>query len=179
MKSQISELKLWTQLKNEIRILIICDHPNIIKIKAVYEDSKHVCLVMEYFNGKTLFQHLINKNWLKEDETKIIMKNVVQTIRYLHSMSPKILHRDIKPENILISGDKIKIIDFGWSNQNDDFRNTYCGTPDYLSPEMIMGTGHNEKLDIWTLGILMYELLNGKPPFTPKVKISDKMLQHR
>jgi len=94
-------------------------------------------------------------------------------------MSPKILHRDIKPENILISGDKIKIIDFGWSNQNDDFRNTYCGTPDYLSPEMIMGTGHNEKLDIWTLGILMYELLNGKPPFTPKVKISDKMLQHR
>jgi len=105
------------------------------------------------------------------------MKNVVDAITYLHSMSPKILHRDLKPENILISGDKIKIIDFGWSNQNDDFRNTYCGTPDYLSPEMIMGTGHNEKLDIWTLGILMYELLSGTPPFTPKVKISDKRIQ--
>lgn len=104
------------------------------------------------------------------------MLKVINTVIYLHSRSPKILHRDLKPENILINKKTIKIIDFGWSNQNDDFRNTYCGTPDYLSPEMILGTGHNEKLDIWTLGVLMYELLSGTPPFTPKVKIIDKSI---
>lgn len=71
----------------------------------------------------------------------------------------------MKPENVLIRNDQVKIADFGWSNMNDDFRNTYCGTPDYLSPEMILGTGHDEKLDIWTLGVLMFEMLSGSPPF--------------
>ena len=94
-------------------------------------------------------------------------------------MSPPILHRDIKPENILFHEGKIKMADFGWSNLEDDFRNTYCGTPDYLSPEMIRGTGHNEKLDIWTVGILMFELLHGIPPFRPKKKIKDKRVFQR
>lgn len=80
-------------------------------------------------------------------------------------MEPKILHRDMKPENVLIQNDQIKIADFGWGNLNNDFRNTYCGTPDYLSPEMILGTGHDEKLDVWTLGVLMYEMMTGNPPF--------------
>ena len=62
----------------------------------------------------------------------------------------------------------MKICDFGWSNVNDDVRNTYCGTTDYLSPEMILGTGHDEKLDVWTVGVLMYELLFGKTPFNCK-----------
>lgn len=78
------------------------------------------------------------------------------------------MHRDIKPENILIAGDMYKIADFGWSNLNDDLRNTFCGTPEYLSPEMIMGKGHNEKNDIWTLGILWYELMVGESPFKLK-----------
>lgn len=98
---------------------------------------------------------------------------VIKTIDYLHSQDPPILHRDLKPENILYNQGIIKIIDFGWSNENNEFRNTYCGTVDYLSPEMVLGTGHNEKLDIWTLGILMYELLYGRPPFSPKVRSKD------
>lgn len=101
-KSQISELKLWTQLRNEIRILLICNHPSIIKIHAVFEDPKNIILVMELFNGKTLFQHLVKKRRLAEPEVKVVMKKVVEAVCYLHSMSPKILHRDLKPENILI-----------------------------------------------------------------------------
>ena len=87
----------------------------------------------------------------------------------MHSLKPSILHRDLKPENILVCGTNLKIADFGWSGVQNKLRNTYCGTPDYLSPEMILGTGHNEKLDIWSLGILTYELIHGKAPFTPNL----------
>ncbi len=95
------------------------------------------------------------------------MRDLLEALDYLHTRNPPILHRDIKPENILFSTEGLKLADFGWSNTQDFLRNTYCGTPDYLSPEMILGSGHNEKLDIWSLGILMYEMLHGKSPFRP------------
>ena len=109
------------------------------------------------------------------------MFDIIKALEYLHNMSPQIIHRDIKPENILINGKNLQIADFGWSNENDNknVRNTFCGTPDYLAPEMIVGTGHNEKLDMWTVGILMYELLHGKPPFTPKKKKANRRAQQR
>ena len=87
---------------------------------------------------------------------------------YLHKQNPPIIHRDIKPENILSCQGRLKIADFGWSNLKDKVRTTFCGTPEYLAPEMLMETGHNEKLDVWTLGVLLYEILVGQPPFTPK-----------
>ena len=95
-------------------------------------------------------------------------------MEYLHQRNPPILHRDLKPENIVFHNNNLKLADFGWSNHKDDFRNTFCGTPDYLSPEMIMGTGHDSKLDIWTVGILIYELLHGKPPFSPDKHLKDR-----
>ena len=89
-------------------------------------------------------------------------------VAYLHTRSPPIIHRDIKPENLLVCDGVLKMADFGWSNIKDSNRQTYCGTPDYLAPEMIDGSGHNEKLDVWSLGVLTYELLTGQAPFTPK-----------
>lgn len=88
-------------------------------------------------------------------------------IQYLHGQTPPVIHRDIKPENLLDFGDVIKLADFGWSSVNEGTRMTFCGTPDYLAPEMLRRTTHNEKLDIWSLGVLTYELLTGLAPFTP------------
>lgn len=173
-KNQIARLKIWDQLSNEIKILAKCNHPNIIKLFSVFEDSSRVFLLLELAKGGSLFDKLKKKKKFSEQETAKYTTDVLRALHYLHSMNPPILHRDIKPENILFHEGKIKMADFGWSNLEDDFRNTYCGTPDYLSPEMIKGTGHNEKLDIWTVGILMFELLHGMPPFRPKKKIKDK-----
>lgn len=94
--------------------------------------------------------------------------DVFKAVDYLHNQNPPIIHRDIKPENILFSQGHLKIADFGWSNLKDKVRTTFCGTPEYLAPEMLMEKGHNEKLDVWTLGVLLYEILVGEPPFTPK-----------
>jgi serine/threonine protein kinase len=173
-KNQLERLKIWDQLINEIKILAKCDHENIIKLYSVFEDSSRIYLLLEYANGNSLFDKLKTKKNFTEEETAQCTSGVLRALHYLHSMNPPILHRDIKPENILLHEGTIKIADFGWSNLEDDFRNTYCGTPDYLSPEMIKGTGHNDKLDIWTVGILMYELLHGTPPFRPKKNIKDK-----
>lgn len=131
---------------------------------------------MELAQDGNLFSHLRKSKKFSEDIVKVYITQIIKVLVYLHSQSPPILHRDIKPENILVSSDGLKICDFGWSNVNDDVRNTFCGTPDYLSPEMILGTGHDEKLDVWTVGVLMYELLYGKTPFHCDDNIKDKRM---
>lgn len=103
------------------------------------------------------------------------MIDIMSALEYLHTKNPPIIHRDIKPENILIDKDgRVKLADFGWSNFfNNTKRQTYCGTLDYLAPEMIMESGHDEKLDYWGVGVLIFELLTGKAPFAPPDNIKD------
>lgn len=89
-------------------------------------------------------------------------------LQYMHARTPPVIHRDIKPENILLSKDgHVQLADFGWSNVMVDagLRATFCGTPDYLAPEMIRGDGHSESLDMWQMGVLLYEMAIGKSPF--------------
>ena len=166
-KNQLTKLKLIPQLINEISLLSRCNQKNIIELYTAFEDAKYIYLVMELANEGTLFHKLKSQKTFPENIVASYMTDVIRAFVYLHSFNPPILHRDLKPENVLISNNTLKIADFGWSNVDDDYRNTYCGTPDYLAPEMIRGTGHNEKLDVWTLGVLMYELLHGRPPFSP------------
>ena len=105
--------------------------------------------------------------------TRDFLRDIIQALTSLHSQNPVILHRDLKPENILLHDGNCQLSDFGQSNVADELRNRFCGTPDYLAPEMILACDHSEKLDIWTLGILMYELLHETPPFSPKEKLAD------
>ena len=107
------------------------------------------------------------------------MYDTFKAVNYLHNQEPPIIHRDIKPENILFLNGTVKVADFGWSNMKDRVRTTFCGTPDYLAPEMVKESGHNEKLDVWTLGVLMYELVIGQAPFSPKTKSKNKKEVHR
>jgi protein-serine/threonine kinase len=110
---------------------------------------------------------------------------VISACQYLHSLDPPIIHRDIKPENILLDADgAVKLADFGWSNFfNEDHqkRQTYCGTPEYLAPEMIKQSGHDKSLDIWNLGVLLFELLTGSPPFEGSNQsiLFDNILNHK
>lgn len=92
--------------------------------------------------------------------------DVACAVNFMHTQNPPIIHRDIKPENILCFGQTLKLADFGSSNlKNNIMKGTLCGTPEYMAPEMILKEGHNEKVDVWGLGILLFELIFGKTPF--------------
>jgi len=136
-----------------------------------------LCLLLELSEGQNLFKLLKEKQVFEERDAKSIVLQIAKALDYLHSHSPPIIHRDLKPENVLYHNGCVKLIDFGWCNLSDDFRNTFCGTPEYLCPEMIQGLGHSEKLDIWTLGILTYELLVGQTPFAPKSGLDPRNAQ--
>lgn len=179
-KNQLSNLNLLTQLFNELKILSFCKHPNIIALHALFEDSKYIYMVMELAEGGSLYS-LIKSKPMDEPEASRILAQVIKGVSYLHSQNPPILHRDLKPENILIRQDVVKLCDFGWSSLDDqrEVRNTYCGTPEYLSPEMILGVGHNEKVDVWSIGVLMYEIVTGWAPFTAPRELKDLRAKQR
>lgn len=92
---------------------------------------------------------------------------IVEGVDYLHSHDPPIMHRDLKPENLLLNNGKIMIADFGCSSFVKGCRNTFCGTPDYVAPEVVLSQQQTEKVDIWGLGVLLFELLTCKSPFSP------------
>jgi serine/threonine protein kinase len=125
---------------------------------------------MEYIEGGNIYSY-IPKNGVPTISTQqvaSIIKDVISATYFLHHMNPPIIHRDIKPENVLLtSGMKAKLTDFGWSNYMEGGykRTTVCGTPIYLAPEMINNTGHNEKVDIWCIGVLLFELMTGVQPW--------------
>lgn len=156
--------------RREIEIMYKVRHPNIVRLFGHFEDDQNCYFVLDYIPKGNLYTILSKQKTKSFDATTVahFIKDLVCSIYYLHNMEPPIIHRDIKPENVLLSEhNKIKLTDFGWSNYIEDtsVRSTYCGTPVYLAPEMIKETGHDESLDIWCIGILMFELLTGSIPF--------------
>lgn len=147
------------------------NHPHIVKLYNHFEDNDNFYLILQMCSKGQLYSKLKKDGRLNERQTAQYMREVIQAVQYLHSLDPPIIHRDIKPENILLDkDDRVKLGDFGWSNFFNDSsqRTTYCGTPEYLAPEMIKQKGHDKNLDIWNLGVLLFELLTGRPPFEGK-----------
>jgi len=160
--------------RREIEIMYKVHHPNAVRLYTHFEDDTYCYFVMELVSKGNLFE-LMQKRKGTLDQSTIIhyMRDLISAVYYLHNMEPSIIHRDIKPENVLITeNNTVKLTDFGWSNYIDEdggqTRSTYCGTPLYLAPEMIKEIGHDEYLDIWCLGVLMFELITGNLPFTGK-----------
>ena len=163
-------LKCINQVRREIEIQSHLHHPNILAIYNFFWDKKNIYLVIEYAPGGELFKILHNEEngRFSEPKAAFYVEQVCNALEYIHSMN--IIHRDIKPENILISNEVVKLADFGWSihQKSNKIRTTFCGTAEYMPPEVINEQPHIPPSDLWCLGILIYELCAGEPPFTAK-----------
>ena len=150
-------------INREINIHSRLNHENIVKFFSYNKGLNEVNILLEYCPNGAIFE-LINKEGFDEFQTYKYFSQVVNAVYFLHKNN--LVHRDIKPENILLNGDKIKLCDFGWcceTNLND--RKSFCGTFEYMAPEIIKEIPYGKPVDIWALGILLYELYYGVSPF--------------
>lgn len=156
------------KLMEEIQILKILDHPNIIRLYEFFEDAKRFYIIMELCGGGELFDEILNKQSFSEGVAATIVYQLISAVGYMHSKN--VIHRDLKPENILLEekGDvmNIKLIDFGAAVQFKPGNTVKgpIGTAYYIAPEVIKGS-YNEKCDLWSCGVIIFILLAGYPPF--------------
>ena len=156
--------------RREVEVMYKIHHPNVVKLFGHFEDNNYCYFIMEYISKGNVY-NLLPTDKKKRLSTKIcasIIKDVISAVYFLHNMKPPIIHRDIKPENVLLSeGLVAKLTDFGWSNyiQEGEKRTTVCGTPIYLAPEILEEKAHNEAVDIWCIGVLLFELVTAQVPF--------------
>ncbi|CEO95740.1 hypothetical protein PBRA_004453 [Plasmodiophora brassicae] len=164
-KSQLAKANVEYQLRREIEIQSHLRHENILRLFGYFYDSTRVYLILEYASKGELFKQLQKEGRFSDRQTAQYISQLAGALDYCHKKH--VIHRDIKPENLLLGRNgELKIADFGWSVHTPNSRRmTLCGTLDYLPPEMIEGKAHDETVDIWSLGVLTYEFLVGRPPF--------------
>lgn len=153
-------------LRQEIEILRKLKHENIIEMLDSFETQQEFCVVTEFAQGE-LFEILEDDKSLPEEQVQAIAKQLVRALYYLHSN--RIIHRDMKPQNILIgSGSVVKLCDFGFAramSTNTVVLRSIKGTPLYMAPELVREQPYNHTVDLWSLGVILYELFVGQPPF--------------
>ena len=150
----------------EKKILQSLDHPFLVGMIFCFQTEERIYFIMPFIRGGELFQHLRTEKFFKEDKARFYAASMGLALEYLHNHA--IVYRVIKPENILIGEDGyLKLIDFGMAKmlKGNEKATSFCGTPEYLAPEIITGEGHNRAADWWSYGILIFEMLCGIPPF--------------
>ena len=163
--------KILPQFRREVSIMYEVEHPHIAKLYTHFEDFKCFYLLMDLCEGGTLFNKLCREKHFSEKVACEYFRQIVSAVEYLHKRDPPIIHRDIKPENVLLTRkNRVKVTDFGWANYLSSTRFTTCGTLEYLPPEIIEEKAHDLSVDIWCLGVLLYEMLCGATPFKASVK---------
>jgi len=164
-KDQLRKAKVEHQLRREIEIQFHLRHANILRLYGYFYDESRVYIILEYAEGGEVYKQLKAKKRFDEDTAAKYIYTLANALDYIHRHH--VIHRDIKPENLLLDRHgNLKLADFGWSVHTPlHRRTTVCGTLDYLPPEMVMGQQHDEKVDNWSLGVLTYEFIVGKPPF--------------
>mmetsp|Transcript_15683 Transcript_15683/g.36065 ORF Transcript_15683/g.36065 Transcript_15683/m.36065 type:complete len:515 (+) Transcript_15683:129-1673(+) len=165
-----AQMKNLDRFKQEIQIMKIMDHPNIIKLFETFEDHRNIYLIMELCSGGELFDRIIDAGHFSEVQAATLMQQIVRAIYYMHENH--VCHRDLKPENFLfqtkdpIEKNTLKIIDFGLSCKftPDQVLTTKAGTPYYVAPQVLAGK-YDQSSDMWSCGVIMFVLLCGYPPF--------------
>ena len=161
---QIKGENIWENLELEKNILLQIEHPFIVKLVKTLKDENYVYFLMEYVNGKDLYDIIRKIGILDKRETQFYAASMMLTIDYLHKNN--FIYRDIKPENVMVCENGfIKLIDFGTAKQVTDRNFTVTGTPHYMAPEIINGEGYSFQVDIWSIGICIYEFFCGYVPF--------------
>ena len=166
-KNRLFKTKKIYTVMNERNILVKVNHPFVVKLFYSFQTDSKFYLILEYVPGGELFKHLKEKIKLTPAEARIYLAEIGLAMEYLHSMG--IVYRDIKTENILLDKDgHIKITDFGLSKDislENENTNSFCGTPEYIAPEIISRDAYSYTVDWWSFGILAYEMLYGCTPF--------------
>ena len=171
-KKKLLNSRAEIQLRREIEIQSHLHHKNILRFFGFFWDDKRIYLIIEYAPNGELFKEIQkspNTRFSEEKSVNYILQ-ICDALEYIHKKH--VIHRDIKPENILNSLGTLKLADFGWSiHAPSNKRKTFCGTLDYLPPEMLENHKHDEWVDLWCLGVLIYEFCAGKPPFESDTQI--------
>ena len=158
------------QILSEKIILSSIDHPFICKMFWAFQSRRKLHIVMEYYPGGELYHHLKRVRKFSEDHAKFYFAEVLMSLKYLHEKD--IAYRDLKPENIVIDIDgHVRLTDFGLSKMDmRDESRSFCGSPEYMSPDMLRNQGHSKMVDLYCIGVLLFELLTGHPPFYDRDK---------
>ncbi|CAK9300083.1 unnamed protein product [Gordionus sp. m RMFG-2023] len=166
-KQYVVESRQQEHIFNEKKIMMEISHPFICKCFRTFKDSKYVYLLLEACLGGEVWTILRDRNHFDDITARFYTACIIESLGYLHDRG--IIYRDLKPENMLLdTNGYCKLVDFGFAKKIGIGRKTwtFCGTPEYVAPEIILNKGHDQSVDYWAIGILMFELLTGMPPFT-------------
>ncbi|GFQ87486.1 hypothetical protein TNCT_713081 [Trichonephila clavata] len=166
-KAQIVETRQQQHIMSEKNIMEEVDSDFIVKLYRTFKDKKYLYMLMECCLGGELWTILRDRGNFDDNTTRFYTACVVEAFAYLHARN--IIYRDLKPENMILDTQGyVKLVDFGFAKKLQNGRKTwtFCGTPEYVAPEIILNRGHDISADYWSLGVLMFELLTGTPPFT-------------
>jgi serine/threonine protein kinase len=163
-KAEIMRLQQVEHIISEKDILRSLSHPFIVNMAGSFQDTSHLFMVLEFIVGGEFFTHLRRAGRFDSNTSRFYGAQIVDIFAYLHGED--IIYRDLKPENILVARDGyLKLTDFGFAKRVAFKTYTLCGTPEYIAPEVLLNKGHGKGVDWWTLGILLFEMMAGQPPF--------------
>jgi len=164
-KTEIREASLQHQVRREVEIQSHIRHKNICRLYSYFHDASRVFIILEYCVNGNLFKKLKEVKLMPSKEASRYVREIAEGLAHIHKLN--VIHRDLKPEDVLLGkNNEVKLADFGWCvHTPQSRRQTFCGTLDYLSPEMLNGRPHDKRIDHWSLGCIAFELLIGRPPF--------------